>query len=236
MNSHSLYTYTPLTEDAKVLLETTSFEDSFSTSLRQHIDALWKQALSIHEKTLFNGPIAVFSHRESSCIYVQKAEYKTLTAMRLDPALAEELKLYPFGVSGLTCCKQAVLMGKRSSKVAYRPGFYECAPAGSLEPRVTGEERLIDVKKQLLSEFEEEVGLPLSCVEKVEPLALVLDKRERIYDICYRIRLTPEAQEQIPRETEEYYPLFWLQEREVSSFLKENQEILIHQTIALLSR
>lgn len=219
--------------DLSVRLAEETVEMRLSQPQKERVESLWQKALASSSALLFNGTIVAFDRLEASCLFVQRMEYKTLLAIRQDPQLSKALRVYPLGVSALTICRDSILMGLRSPRVAHRSGYYECAPAGCLDLHDLSGDTL-NPEELIFRELEEETGFCRSDIEASKLVSLVFDSEGGIYDLCYELRLYSSIYTRPLKLTEEYAPLFWLKSSEWGSFLERERTKLIPTTVALI--
>ena len=86
-------------------------------------------------------------------IHVQECLYRFYAVQRADGDWQGlDCGVRPLGVKALTRRGEALLMGRRSRRVAFYPGLWEFVPGGGLEPGV-------EPAVQVLRELSEEAGM-----------------------------------------------------------------------------
>jgi hypothetical protein len=165
--------------------------EPLTQSVQQRVDLAWKQAC-VEDSTLFDG--GVFSHHrleEDADGWVKLIEgrvvpYSWYVACRVDRALGEELGLWVMGVSGLLLCPDGAVVGRRSTTVS-GAGQIELAPAGTIG-RSDVTDGMIDVRRCILSELDEELGLkPEDLSSQPLPFALIEDDTIRVADVALQM-------------------------------------------------
>jgi hypothetical protein len=94
---------------------------------------------------------------------------------------------------------------------------------------------MVDYKKQLFEELEEEVGIPYSCVERAVPFAMIYDKVDPVVDICLALHLKTDTPLRKVKGSEEYPHFQWVPREELHSFIDFHNKNIVPTTIAILS-
>ena len=127
------------------------------------VTRLWDQAL-LAKPEMFDGPIITVERIEIAKLIVRRAHYRHAVAARQ----ATEIALRPLAVSGLLSCPDGVVFGRRAAFVSQGAGQWELVPSGGAET--------LDLKRQILLELEEEIGLASHQVTVGQPTALLIGK------------------------------------------------------------
>lgn len=120
-----------------------------------------------------------------------------------------------------------VLMGLRASKTRMYGGLWEFAPAGGVDP--PGEGQPFDallLRRVLVRELEEEVGLPAEALGACDPVMVVLNEEARSYDVVMRTKLVvglEEARRRITGGSWEYERVEWVPVADVNNFVRDHQ-------------
>lgn len=120
-----------------------------------------------------------------------------------------------------------VLMGLRASKTRMYGGLWEFAPAGGVDP--PGEGQTFDsllLRRVLVRELEEEVGLPAEALGACDPVMVVLNEEARSYDVVMRTKLVvglEEARRRITGGSWEYERVEWVPVSDVPAFVRDYQ-------------
>lgn len=116
------------------------------------------------------------------------------------------------GVSGITRLGDKVLIGKRRNCNSYE-GRWELVPSGHLEG---------DPFDCILSELQEETGIPVKNVKKTTFLGGVYDSKANCYDLCYEFILKKSAK----LGSIEYEDLRWVKNPEEYNLIPTSVGIL----------
>jgi hypothetical protein len=120
--------------------------------------------------------------------------YRFFYARSRDPSL--RIPSFPLAVSGI-CVDESdnVLIGLRKN-VTEHADCFEFVPSGGLSVKYAVSNS-ISFTQQLLDEFEEETGLERQIVHSIEPLGLVVDTANDVFDICCCIRVREYPREEL---------------------------------------
>jgi len=154
--------------------------------LDAEVDRLWLAERSRQGGGLFNGHTFSAVVVEPARIAGHRIEYRRLIAQRLCPELFESLRVRPVGVSGLLQCADGIVFGRRARTGVQHPGLWELAPSGGIDTDSV-QPGLIDVRRQVLTELTEEVGLKQDQVGVPAPFCLVEDEELRVLDIGFAL-------------------------------------------------
>lgn len=183
-------TWRPLSPE--VILVAAGEPEPLPIALQMRVDRAWNEARD-QNATLFDG--GVFSHHrvdldsEGRVIRVEGriVPYSRYLACRVDRDLGDEVGLWVMGVTGLLLCLEGAVAGRRS-RTATGAGELELAPAGTIG-RSDVREGAIDVRRCILAELDEELGLAVADLSEMpEPFALVEDEAARVADVALWIR------------------------------------------------
>ena len=129
-------------------------------------------------------------------IHVQECSYRFYAVQRADGDWQGlDCGVRPLGVKALTRRGEALLMGRRSRRVAFYPGLWEFVPGGGLEPGV-------EPAVQVLRELSEEAGM--TAVSPPIAVALLYDPVAWTWEIVHRIDLAESAQAELGWEYDEF--------------------------------
>lgn len=124
--------------------------------LRNEVDFIWDNKKKQFPK-LFNGRVFNVASLSPDIISGYWTEYKKVLAQTEKPELYSELAIRSLAVIGLIQCPEGFVLGKRTVKSVYLPGYWQSPPAGTVESRGGNDE--VDLIQQLYAEAEEELGL-----------------------------------------------------------------------------
>jgi 8-oxo-dGTP pyrophosphatase MutT (NUDIX family) len=140
---------------------------------------------------LFNGRIFSADHLDTRRIDGHFTDYSRLVAQINRPDLAASLALRPLAVCGVTVFWQdgqrAVLFGQRSDRTSYQQGLWQLPPAGSIDPKAIDPDGSVDVRRALLTELHEEVGVPPDAVRVITPLCIVEHPETNVTDLGFAL-------------------------------------------------
>ncbi len=160
-----------------------------SDAVLARIDAIWAAETARRGEHVFNGSLFTLTRRESGRLTGWFTEYRHWIAQLREPALVSTLGIHPVGVCGLLRFGDDVLLGKRASVLTQFPGLWELAPCGSLEDRARDGRGRPSPEVQLLTELEEELGVPPAFVRSTRPAAIVEDAEAGVTDLVYELDL-----------------------------------------------
>ncbi|CAI3922663.1 unnamed protein product [Commensalibacter communis] len=127
-----------------------------SIELKNQVEDIWEEKRKLFPY-LFNGRIFNVQELTPNLITGYWTEYKYVLAQTERLELYSELAIRSLAVIGLIQCPQGFIIGKRTNKSVYLPGYWQSAPAGTVESRDKNDN--IDLTQQLLAEANEELGL-----------------------------------------------------------------------------
>ena len=151
--------------------------------LEDRVEAIWREEAAISGRTLFNGVVFSVTEMTARRIEGHFVEYRLFIAQRRHPSLFADLKIRPLGVSGLLTCPDGIVFGKRADGVTQNPGMWELVPAGGVDPACADASGKMDLRKQLIAELTEEVGLPDTAVSIIDIRCLIENNIDHVLDI-----------------------------------------------------
>ena len=113
-------------------------------------------------------------------IHVQECSYRFYAVQKT----GLDCGVRPIGVKAVTIAGGRVLMGRRSTTVAFYPGLWEFVPGGGLEPGV-------DPDQQIARELHEEAHLAPSA--PAVAVALLFDPHAFTWEVVHRMELAAGA-------------------------------------------
>ena len=148
--------------------------------LELEVEAVWRAAVEASGRRLFNGVLFSLIEHTPERAVAEPTEYRRYTALRLQPQLAARgLRLRPMGVTGLTRCRDGVVMGRRADRLELG-GLWEPAPAGTLDRP--------DPAALFLDELREELGVDAHEVTLNRP-AFLYEDASGVIDVIHAIEL-----------------------------------------------
>jgi hypothetical protein len=196
---------------------------------------VWARALEARGGGLHDSPILVFRRIEkrqgASIVYGEYVPYRFYFARRELEDVG--LEADPIGVNGMTVVSEgssrSIVLGRRSSTVAWYPGLWEWVPSGGLDRRCARAGGVVDFAAMLLEEFEEELCLPADRARVEGAFGLVYDRATHTYDVCCKVvaRSSPRELHEAVRHSGEYSELRLVPESDVAEAAKGFGEALI---------
>ncbi|GEB02908.1 NUDIX hydrolase [Gluconobacter roseus] len=152
--SRSDWPVTPLASAVAVQIGRSMPE--LSPELEARVTRHWDEALRKHP-ALYNGRVFCADTIGPDVITGHWSEYRRVLAQMQEPDLYGPDVLRPLAVVGLLRTTDGIVIGQRSEKSIYLPGYWQGTPAGNVESR--DGEADIDLAAQLIAECREELGL-----------------------------------------------------------------------------
>ncbi|QQE13815.1 hypothetical protein JD969_10230 [Planctomycetota bacterium] len=161
-----------------------------SHDIEKYIDGIWENEKDIRGDHLFNGELFGVIHADENEISGQWFEYRYYLAARKQPDLFLDNPLpIPAGVSGVLYHDDYVVFAKRSDKVMCYPNQLELAPSGAIDPSCFDKKTLLlDYRKLILKELEEEVAISADQIIQVIPYAIGRDHCDPSYEVCLQLK------------------------------------------------
>ena len=161
-------------------------------ALEAEVARLWQAARAARPK-IFNGAIFSADEFTPEVIRGHWSEFRRSLAQIERPELYEELRVRSLAVNGVIRCAAGVLIGRRNARAVYQAGQWQLPPAGSLDRSAENADGSIDVRRQLLSELEEELGIAAAEIGAITPLCLVEHPGTHVTDFGMEMRTTLDA-------------------------------------------
>jgi hypothetical protein len=203
------------------------------------IEDIWQEECKRQGPALFNGRMFSVERHDASTIIGAITEYKYFLAQRRDPWLRAELKVNPLAVSGITLCNDGVLFGRRGVRTEMDADRWELVPSGSVDTATMGHDGHASLRRSLLAELEEEVGI--SASEVVTPprsIALVEDSQTHVIDVAMLVMVGLSGPEVLRRfaaiENREYSALEVIALNSIDEFRRALGTALIEVSAAIL--
>ncbi|EUK18835.1 NUDIX hydrolase [Commensalibacter papalotli (ex Servin-Garciduenas et al. 2014)] len=128
----------------------------YSSSIENEVNTIWNNKRKQYPN-LFNGRVFNIEQLNTETITGYWTEYRYVLAQTEKPELYPDLSIRSLAVIGLIKCPDGFILGKRTVKSVYLPGYWQSPPAGTVESR-EGKDN-VDLHTQLYAEAEEELGL-----------------------------------------------------------------------------
>lgn len=169
-----------------IKLTPSSSYDDLAPSKKRLIQTIWEQEQKRRGGKLHEGAILSALAFDQKSLTGQFVPYKYFLAQLFDPSLKQDLKIVPVSLSGLTCIGDNLIVAKRAWWVAEYPDCFELAPSGGIRPP-NADQGYVDMKSQILSELEDEVGIQSDFVKNVRFFSLVRDYKSDGIELIARI-------------------------------------------------
>lgn len=157
-----------------------------SADLEKAVTAAW-DAEQARRPGLTNGTLFSVDHFSVERIIGRFVPYRHRIAQRARPELAAALAVRPLAVSGVLMCADGVVFGRRAAALTDAPGRWELAPSGGVEAQAMDTPAdaagRVSLRRQILAELAEEIGLDPGDVFGLELFCAVEDDDSGIVDI-----------------------------------------------------
>jgi hypothetical protein len=158
-------------------------------------------------------------------------EFRRIVAQMERPELFAVLSVRPLAVCGILRCANGVVVGRRHSAAIYQAGMWQLPPAGSVDAGAVGEDGVVHLRRQLLGELQEELGLSPDVVDDPRPLCFVEHPGSHVSDLGLALvtKLSAEAVLTAHRASgnTEYEKVLVVSEDRVAAFLARIGEELV---------
>jgi len=222
-----------------IILISKNSDLTFPINIQKEIDKIWYR-LKVKNNTLFDAqsPIVldIKKMQQQTLIKVSFVNYRAILADRENPKLG--IAVHQIGVSGITILNDdKVVFAQRNHSTTEYPGMIELIPSGNIDKTDIKKDGHVDYISKLKKEFEEETGIPKSTILDTEPLCLVKDNKNQIYDVCCKIRLDKNEDEFIDlfSNRSEYKKPFLVRLDELGSFQKNKNKRIIPTSKAIIT-
>ncbi|MCV0393554.1 MAG: HAD family hydrolase [Nitrosopumilus sp.] len=209
----------------------------FSKEIKGEIARIWKE-LKNKNNSLFDSKspvvIDIKKNKTKTTINVFFTDYKTILADRKKPKLG--IKVNQLGVSGVILLNDNKLVfAKRGKFSTEYPGMIELVPSGNIDISDIKDNK-IDYISKIKKEFEEEIGISNKQILEVKPLGIVKDNKNKIYDICCRLKIRINENEFLQKfqNSTEYTKPFLIDLKEINTFHNKNIEKIIPTSNAVI--
>ncbi len=206
-----------------------------SPALDQEVERLWRLA---RERVSAGGAGRMFNGQVFSADVISPrrvtghlTEYRRLVAQIERPELFAELGVRSFAVCGVLRCADGVVVGRRHRAAVYQAGMWQLPPAGSVDGRAVDADGTVDVRRQLLAELREELGLLSEAVGKPRPLCIVEHPGSHVSDFGLGLNTSLRGAEVLAAHWRagnlEYEQMRVMPEAELPAFLAEQGEAVV---------
>jgi hypothetical protein len=136
--------------------------------LECEVEALWRRAESRMARggagRLFNGDVFSADTIGRTLITGHITEYRRVVAQFERPELFEQLGLRSLAVCGVLRCADGVPIGRRHVDAIYEAGLWQLPPAGRVDGGAVDANGTVDLRRQIVTELGEELGLSPDCL------------------------------------------------------------------------
>jgi hypothetical protein len=203
--------------------------------LEPRVEQLWQAACRRVEDggagRLFNGTVFSADRITPQEITGHMTEFRRIVAQMDDHALGSQLGLRPLAVCGIVRCAGGVVVGRRPAAAVYQPGMWQLPPAGSVDFHALRPDDRIDLMGQVLTELQEELGLPPDSVTPPRPVCIVEHPGSRVSDLgmAMTTALDADAVRAAHRASgnAEYDPLLVIPDADLPAFVSQAGEALV---------
>ncbi len=189
---------------------------------------------------LFNGRVFSADCISRDRVVGHLTEYRRVVAQMDCPSLFADLGVRSLAVCGVLRCAGGVVIGRRHVDAIYQPGMWQLAPAGSVDAGAVGVDGVVDLRRQLLDEVREELGLTAEDLGEPRPLCIVEHPGSHVSDLGLALttELTAEAvlAAHRARGNTEYQEMRVVPETGLAAFLAEAGDTLVPPAHAFLIR
>ena len=180
---------------------------------------------------MFNGLVFSADTIAPHLISGHLTEYRRVVAQMERPALFAELGVRSFAVCGVLRCAGGVVVGRRHRAAIYQAGMWQLPPAGSVDAAAVAADGTADLRRQLLRELHEELGLASDAVGEPRPLCVVEHPGSHVSDLGMALvtKLSAKAVLAAHRThgNGEYEQMRVVAEARLPAFLAEVGEVLV---------
>jgi hypothetical protein len=204
-------------------------------ALDREVEHLWRLA---RERVSAGGAGRMFNGRVFSADVISPrrvtghlTEYRRLVAQIERPELFAELGVRSFAVCGVLRCSDGVVIGRRHRAAVYQAGMWQLPPAGSVDARAVDIDGTVDVRRQLLAELREELGLLSEAVGESRPLCIVEHPGSHVSDFGLGLITSLRGEEVLAVHqragNQEYEQMQVVPEKELPAFLAAQAEAIV---------
>ena len=212
--------------------------------LDRDVERLWQvaseRAAAGGAGRLFNGSVFSADVITPRLVTGHLTEYRRVVAQMQRPELFATLGVRALAVCGVLRCAEGLVVGRRHRAANYQAGMWQLAPAGSVDAGTVAADGSVDLRRQLLNELQEELGLPAEAVGEPWPLCIVEHPGSHVADLGMALasRWGAEAILAAHRSggNAEYEQLAVVPEANLTAFLAEAGGVLVPSANEFLLR
>jgi hypothetical protein len=209
-------------------------------ALEAEVDRLWAAAQLRMDGKLFNGRVFSADLISPRLVCGHWTEFRRIVAQMARYDLHPSLGVRALAVGGVIVGPDGVVFGRRPADAIYQAGEWQLPPAGSVDAGAARADGTVDVVGQLLTELEEELGMPPATVRAPRLLGIVEHGGSHVLDLG--IALATDLREADIRALHaahgntEYDPLEVVRRDALAVFLARAGAMLNHQAPVFLHR
>ncbi len=162
---------------------------ALDAALDATVATIWAAELR-QRPSLFNGAIFSADSITPALITGHWTEYRRLVAQLRSPDLHASLGVRSLAVTGLLHGPHGVLLGRREHRAIYHAGWWQLPPAGSIDRSAALAGGDVDLRRQLLAEAEQELGLSAGHIGASIPICAVEHARTHVVDVGLAAEMT----------------------------------------------
>lgn len=202
--------------------------------IQSQINEIWQQQKS-QRPDLFDGALLSVTEIVAGGIAGQWVPYSRWLAQRHAPALA--LGIRPLAVSGLTVCRDGLVVGRRALKLGAEQRLWELAPSGSVDGTCMRPDGTVDLAEQISRELTEELGVERGAIREIVADCMLENTMSGLIDVVLRITLdlSAHAVRQAHRQhaSGEYDEIAIVHASDLPAFCRDVHWHLVDTTFAL---
>jgi len=172
---------------ADVVVQVARAMPELRVPLDAEVERLWRTAMQRVAAggagRMFNGRVFSAENITPHLITGHLTEYRRVVAQMEQPALFAELGIRSLAVCGVLRCAGGMVFGQRHQAAVYQPGMWQLPPAGSVDAGAVRADGTLDLRRQLLRELGEELGLPPDAVSEPRPVCVVEHPGSHVSDL-----------------------------------------------------
>jgi hypothetical protein len=216
---------------------------AISPEMETAVERLWQAACcriaAGGAGRLFNGRVFSVDAITPHLVTGHLTEFRRIVAQMEQPELfaisgsgpRTSLGVRPLAVCGVLRCAGGVVVGRRHQAAIYQASMWQLPPAGSVDASAVAGDGGVDLRRQLLSELQEELGLSPDAVDEPRPLCIVEHPGSHVSDLGLALAtdLTAEAvlaAHQVGGNAE-YQELLVVPEARLAAFLAEVGQAIV---------
>lgn len=213
---------------------------ALEAGLEAEVDRLWAAAQGRMEGKLFNGRVFSADLITPTLVCGHWTEFRRIVAQMDRNDLHPLLGVRPLAVGGVIVGPDGVVFGRRPARAIYQAGEWQLPPAGSVDAGAARPDGVVDVVGQVLTELEEELGMPAASVRSPRLLGIVEHGGSHVLDLGIALATELGAAEihalHEAHGNAEYDPLEVVARAGLPAFLERAGAMLNHQAPVFLRR